>query len=75
MTNDLVRASGLWLNDGKRGKFMSGHTSEAIPEGAKLLIFKDESGLCNRLRNIVVFLSLGSRPRGTIKKPCPWRAD
>jgi hypothetical protein len=42
MTNDLVRASGLWLKEGKRGKFMSGHTSEAIPDGAKLLIFKND---------------------------------
>lgn len=38
----LVRASGLWLKDGKRGKFMSGETSEAIPAGAKLLIFKND---------------------------------
>ncbi len=40
--NDLTRASGLWLKDGKRGKFMSGETSEAIPAGAKLLIFKND---------------------------------
>jgi hypothetical protein len=42
MSDDLVRASGLWLKDGKRGKFMSGQTSEVIPAGAKLLIFKND---------------------------------
>ncbi len=42
MSDDLTRASGLWLKDGKRGKFMSGQVSEAIPEGAKVLIFKND---------------------------------
>lgn len=42
MSDDLQRASGLWLKDGKRGKYMSGETSEAIPAGAKLLIFKND---------------------------------
>jgi len=42
MADDLVRASGLWLKDGKRGKFMTGQTSEPIPEGAKLLVFKND---------------------------------
>jgi hypothetical protein len=42
MSDDLQRASGLWLKDGKRGKFMSGETSEAIPAGSKLLVFKND---------------------------------
>jgi len=42
VADDLVRASGLWLKDGKRGKFMSGEVREAIPAGAKLLIFKND---------------------------------
>jgi hypothetical protein len=36
------RLSGLWLRDGKRGKYMSGSLTEAIPAGAKLLIFKND---------------------------------
>jgi hypothetical protein len=42
MPDDLTRASGLWLKDGKRGKFMSGEVSEAIPAASKLLIFKND---------------------------------
>jgi hypothetical protein len=42
MADDLIRASGLWLKDGKRGKFMSGETADAIPAGARLLIFKND---------------------------------
>ena len=42
MPDDLTRASGLWLKAGKRGKFMSGQVSEAIPAGAKLLIFRND---------------------------------
>lgn len=42
MSDDLIRASGLWLKDGKRGKYMSGETSEAIPAGSKLLVFKND---------------------------------
>ena len=38
----LVRASGLWIKDGKNGKFMSGDLKDAIPAGAKLLIFKND---------------------------------
>ena len=42
MESDLKRVSGLWLKDGKKGKFMSGQTDEPIPGGAKLLIFRNE---------------------------------
>ena len=42
-SDDLVRASGLWVKTGKNDrKFFSGQTSEAIPAGAKLLIFKND---------------------------------
>src|SRR4051812_614139 len=40
--SDLKRVSGLWLKDGKKGKFMSGQTDAEIPAGAKLLIFKND---------------------------------
>lgn len=40
--SDLKRVSGLWLKDGKKGKFMSGQTDAEVPSGAKLLIFKNE---------------------------------
>ena len=36
MADDLQRVSGLWLKDGKRGKFMTGETEIDIPAGAKL---------------------------------------
>src|SRR5258705_10368869 len=42
MASDLKRVSGLWLKDGKNGKFMSGAVEDAIPAGAKLLIFKND---------------------------------
>ncbi len=42
MESDLKRVSGLWLKDGKKGKFMSGQTDAEIPAGAKLLIFKND---------------------------------
>ena len=40
--SDLVRASGLWLKDGSKGKFMAGKVEQEIPAGAKLLIFKND---------------------------------
>ena len=40
--SDLKRVSGLWLKDGKKGKFMSGQTDADIPAGTKLLIFKND---------------------------------
>ena len=43
MSDDLIRASGLWLKERNGGgKFMSGQVRETIPEGAKLLIFKND---------------------------------
>jgi hypothetical protein len=43
VSDDLIRASGLWLKDRKGGgKFMSGQVREAIPKGAKLLVFKND---------------------------------
>lgn len=43
MAGELIRASGLWIKDGKKGKFMSGKVgSEPIPAGVKLFIFKNE---------------------------------
>lgn len=38
----LKRASGLWLKDGKNGKYMSGNVTEAIPAGARLLVFRND---------------------------------
>jgi hypothetical protein len=35
----LKRISGLWLRDGKNGKYLSGNVREPIPAGSKLLIF------------------------------------
>lgn len=40
--SDLVRASGLWLKDGAKGKYMAGKVEQEIPAGAKLLIFKND---------------------------------
>jgi hypothetical protein len=42
MSDDLIRASGLWVKDGKRGKFFSGQVKEDIPAGAKILIFRND---------------------------------
>jgi hypothetical protein len=43
MPDDLVRASGLWVKTGKNDrKFFSGQTNAEIPEGSKLLIFKND---------------------------------
>ena len=38
------RLTGLWLNEGKSGKYMSGKTREevTIPAGAKLFVFKND---------------------------------
>jgi hypothetical protein len=41
MVSDLKRVSGLWLKDGRNGKFMSGETNEAIPAGTRLLVFRN----------------------------------
>jgi hypothetical protein len=43
MESDLVPVCGLWLADaaGGKGKFMRGKTQAAVPEGVKLLIFKN----------------------------------
>lgn len=42
MADELVRASGLWVRDGKQGKFFRGQTFATIPEDAKILIFKND---------------------------------
>jgi hypothetical protein len=58
--SDLVRASGLWLKDRKGGgKFMSGEVREAIPEGAKLLVFKNDRKESGKRR--------GRHPRSMIR--------
>ena len=43
MESNLKKVCGLWLNDGKKGKYMSGKAQEnlRIPEGAKLFVFKN----------------------------------
>jgi len=41
MSSDLKRVSGLWLKDGRNGKFMSGETDVDIPAGTRLLVFKN----------------------------------
>src|SRR5262245_40234306 len=41
MSSDLKRVSGLWLKDGRNGKFMSGETDTDIPAGTRLLVFKN----------------------------------
>lgn len=41
MASELRRVSGLWLKDGRSGKFMSGETDEEIPAGSRLLVFKN----------------------------------
>lgn len=38
----LIRASGLWEKQGKRGRFFSGQVSQPIPAGSKVLIFKND---------------------------------
>src|SRR5215207_9180896 len=38
----LLRVSGLWIKDGRNGKFMSGSVQDLIPAGAKLLVFKND---------------------------------
>ena len=38
---DLQEAAGLWLKDGKSGKYMSGSVEEVIPAGATLFVFKN----------------------------------
>ena len=39
--SDLVRASGLWLKDGKNGKFFSGEVDKPIPVGARVFVFRN----------------------------------
>ena len=39
---NLVRASGLWLKDGKSGKFFSGKVDTAIPAGAAVFVFRND---------------------------------
>ena len=40
--NDLQRISGLWLRTAKNGTaYMSGATDVAVPEGSKLLVFRN----------------------------------
>jgi len=41
MAGDLKRVSGLWLKNGRSGTFMSGETTEEIPAGSRLLVFKN----------------------------------
>jgi hypothetical protein len=43
----LRRISGLWLKDGKKGKFMYGKVQEDIPAGTRLLAFKNQGRLGN----------------------------
>ena len=40
--SDLVRAPGLWLRDGKNGKFFSGEVDKPIPEGARVFVFRND---------------------------------
>ena len=40
--SDLVRASGLWLKDGKAGKFFSGEVDKPIPAGARVFVFRND---------------------------------
>lgn len=37
----LRKIGGLWLNEGKQGKYMAGNVSEALPAGAKIMVFKN----------------------------------
>lgn len=38
----LVRATGLWVKDGKRGQFWSGRIREAIPAGSAIMLFEND---------------------------------
>jgi hypothetical protein len=42
MASDIQRACGLWLKEGKNGKFMSGHLENEIPPGCRLMVFKND---------------------------------
>jgi hypothetical protein len=37
----LKKIGGLWLNEKDGKKYMSGQANEAIPAGAKILVFKN----------------------------------
>lgn len=37
----LRKIGGLWVNEGKNSKYMSGSCKESVPAGAKLMIFKN----------------------------------
>lgn len=41
--SEFKRITGLWLRDGKNGKFMSGKVAQevTIPAGAQLFVFKN----------------------------------
>ena len=38
----IKKVSGLWLKDGKNGKYMSGDVKDPIPAGSKLMVFKND---------------------------------
>lgn len=40
--SDLIEVSGLWLKEGRHGKYMTGNAKQAVPEGARLMIFKND---------------------------------
>lgn len=37
----LVKVGGLWIKEGKNGKYMHGPIDAAIPAGARLFVFKN----------------------------------
>jgi len=49
MENDLVRAGGLWLEEGKNGKYMTGPTEVPFPAGSRLMIFEYDKQKENQL--------------------------
>jgi hypothetical protein len=59
MPDDLKRISGLWLKDGRNGKFMSGEVEDGIPAGSRLLIFKNDKKENDRQPDYTLYAALG----------------
>jgi hypothetical protein len=55
MDSNLTRVSGLWVKDGRKGKFFSGQTDAAIPAGAKLLIFRNDKRTSDKSPDYVLY--------------------
>lgn len=80
MAGNFRRVSGLWLKDGKRGKFFSGKVGDQpIPAGAKLFVFRNDKKQGDSdpdyILNVATDDDAGDRPAKPARRDDPASGD